>query len=115
CAPWRGATEGWRIRVGDDAHGLDEAMRADPEGAYGEDGLSLPIMTGYSAQPMVDEHHPVELSPTQPRARAGRGHGPGAGGNRTSRSDHSAGRWPPPPAVQRRRSTHPTPGAVPPR
>jgi hypothetical protein len=29
----------WRILVGDDAHALDEAVRADPESAY--DGLNL--------------------------------------------------------------------------
>jgi hypothetical protein len=26
----------WRILVGDDAHNLDQAVRADPEGAYGD-------------------------------------------------------------------------------
>ena len=31
----------WRILVGDDAHKLDEAIRANPEGAYGPGGLSL--------------------------------------------------------------------------
>jgi NAD(P)-dependent dehydrogenase (short-subunit alcohol dehydrogenase family) len=31
----------WRILVGDDAHALDQAVRADPEGAYGESGLSV--------------------------------------------------------------------------
>jgi len=31
----------WRILVGDDAHFLDEAVRADPEGAYGPSGLNL--------------------------------------------------------------------------
>ena len=31
----------WRILVGDDARKLDEAVRADPEEAYGPDGLSL--------------------------------------------------------------------------
>jgi len=31
----------WRILVGDDAHQLDAAVRADPLAAYGEDGLSL--------------------------------------------------------------------------
>jgi NAD(P)-dependent dehydrogenase (short-subunit alcohol dehydrogenase family) len=36
----------WRILVGDDAYALDEAVRADPEGAYGEDGLSLGTITG---------------------------------------------------------------------
>jgi NAD(P)-dependent dehydrogenase (short-subunit alcohol dehydrogenase family) len=36
----------WRILVGDDAHILDEAVRTDPEGAYGEDGLNLPTITG---------------------------------------------------------------------
>jgi hypothetical protein len=36
----------WRILVGDDAHTLDEAVRADPEGAYGEHGLSLGTITG---------------------------------------------------------------------
>jgi NAD(P)-dependent dehydrogenase (short-subunit alcohol dehydrogenase family) len=38
--------EKWRILVGDDAYTIDEAVRADPEGAYGEDGLSLPSITG---------------------------------------------------------------------
>jgi len=36
-------TDRWRILVGDDAHGLDEAVRADPEGAY--DGLTLGPLT----------------------------------------------------------------------
>jgi NAD(P)-dependent dehydrogenase (short-subunit alcohol dehydrogenase family) len=36
----------WRILVGDDAQALDEAVRADPEGAYGERGLSLGTITG---------------------------------------------------------------------
>ena len=31
----------WRILVGDDAHALDKAVRADPEGIYGEGGLDL--------------------------------------------------------------------------
>ena len=31
----------WRILVGDDAVALDEAVRADPERAYGPDGISL--------------------------------------------------------------------------
>jgi hypothetical protein len=31
----------WRILVGDDAHQLDAAVRADPLAAYGEAGLSL--------------------------------------------------------------------------
>jgi hypothetical protein len=31
----------WRILVGDDAHALDKAVRADPENAYGPDGLNL--------------------------------------------------------------------------
>jgi NAD(P)-dependent dehydrogenase (short-subunit alcohol dehydrogenase family) len=31
----------WRILVGDDAHELDQAVRADPEGVYGESGLTL--------------------------------------------------------------------------
>jgi len=34
----------WRILVGDDAHVLDEAVRADPEEAYS--GLSLGTLTG---------------------------------------------------------------------
>jgi len=38
--------EKWRILVGDDAQALDEAVRADPEGAYGERGLSLDAITG---------------------------------------------------------------------
>jgi NAD(P)-dependent dehydrogenase (short-subunit alcohol dehydrogenase family) len=36
----------WRILIGDDAVALDEAVRADPEGAYGENGLSLDSITG---------------------------------------------------------------------
>ena len=36
----------WRILVGDDAHSLDDAVRADPENAYGEDGLNLATITG---------------------------------------------------------------------
>ncbi|HZN14401.1 MAG TPA: SDR family NAD(P)-dependent oxidoreductase [Acidimicrobiales bacterium] len=31
----------WRILIGDDARKLDEAVRANPEGAYGPGGLSL--------------------------------------------------------------------------
>jgi hypothetical protein len=31
----------WRILVGDDAHKLDEAVRADPHAAYGPDGLDF--------------------------------------------------------------------------
>jgi NAD(P)-dependent dehydrogenase (short-subunit alcohol dehydrogenase family) len=31
----------WRILVGDDAHALDKAVRADPETAYGPEGLAL--------------------------------------------------------------------------
>jgi NAD(P)-dependent dehydrogenase (short-subunit alcohol dehydrogenase family) len=34
----------WRILVGDDAHLLDEKVRADPEAAYGPDGLVLGTM-----------------------------------------------------------------------
>jgi hypothetical protein len=36
----------WRILVGDDAHDLDERVRADPEAAYAADGLSLDTVTG---------------------------------------------------------------------
>jgi NAD(P)-dependent dehydrogenase (short-subunit alcohol dehydrogenase family) len=36
----------WRILVGDDARKLDEAVRADPLGAYGEGGLSLDTVLG---------------------------------------------------------------------
>jgi NAD(P)-dependent dehydrogenase (short-subunit alcohol dehydrogenase family) len=36
----------WRILVGDDARAIDEAVRADPEGVYGEHGLSLDTVTG---------------------------------------------------------------------
>jgi hypothetical protein len=42
--PKQFATE--RILVGDDARALDEAVRADPEGAYGEHGLNLSTITG---------------------------------------------------------------------
>jgi hypothetical protein len=36
----------WRILVGDDAHALDEAVRADPEHAYGPEGLGLGSISG---------------------------------------------------------------------
>jgi NAD(P)-dependent dehydrogenase (short-subunit alcohol dehydrogenase family) len=36
----------WRILVGDDARLLDGAVRADPNGAYGADGLALRSITG---------------------------------------------------------------------
>jgi NAD(P)-dependent dehydrogenase (short-subunit alcohol dehydrogenase family) len=36
----------WRILIGDDAHALDEAVRANPEDCYGEDGLNLSTITG---------------------------------------------------------------------
>jgi NAD(P)-dependent dehydrogenase (short-subunit alcohol dehydrogenase family) len=36
----------WRILVGDDARALDEAVRADPEAAYGADGLRLGSIIG---------------------------------------------------------------------
>jgi NAD(P)-dependent dehydrogenase (short-subunit alcohol dehydrogenase family) len=36
----------WRILVGEDAHFLDEAVRADPIGAYGPQGLSLETLRG---------------------------------------------------------------------
>ncbi len=36
----------WRILVGDDARALDQAVRADPLGAYGESGLDLQSITG---------------------------------------------------------------------
>lgn len=36
----------WRILVGDDAHALDEAVRADPLAAYGPEGLALGSITG---------------------------------------------------------------------
>jgi hypothetical protein len=39
----------WRILVGEDAHAIDGAVRADPERAYGEDGLNLPTITGAPA------------------------------------------------------------------
>jgi NAD(P)-dependent dehydrogenase (short-subunit alcohol dehydrogenase family) len=35
----------WRILVGDDAHELDQAVRADPEAVYGERGLALETIT----------------------------------------------------------------------
>ena len=31
----------WRILVGDDAHRLDEVVRANPEGIYDEGGVNL--------------------------------------------------------------------------
>lgn len=36
----------WRILVGDDAHALDAAVRANPEGAYGDGGPGLGTITG---------------------------------------------------------------------
>jgi NAD(P)-dependent dehydrogenase (short-subunit alcohol dehydrogenase family) len=36
----------WRILVGDDAHRLDEEVRADPENAYTADGLGLARVFG---------------------------------------------------------------------
>jgi NAD(P)-dependent dehydrogenase (short-subunit alcohol dehydrogenase family) len=46
-----GVREGrWRILVGDDARQLDEAVRADPERAYGPGGLSLGVMGGIGAE-----------------------------------------------------------------
>jgi NAD(P)-dependent dehydrogenase (short-subunit alcohol dehydrogenase family) len=36
----------WRILVGDDAHALDAAVRADPLKAYGPDGITLATVTG---------------------------------------------------------------------
>jgi NAD(P)-dependent dehydrogenase (short-subunit alcohol dehydrogenase family) len=36
----------WRILIGDDARRLDEAVRADPLGAYGSDGLGLSAVFG---------------------------------------------------------------------
>ena len=41
----------WRILVGDDAKRLDEAVRADPLGAYGPDGLTLATITETVASP----------------------------------------------------------------
>ena len=35
----------WRILVGDDAVALDQAVRANPEGAYGPDGIGLSTVT----------------------------------------------------------------------
>ncbi len=40
----------WRILVGDDAHLLDEKVRADPENAYGPDGISLASIVGSAAR-----------------------------------------------------------------
>ena len=41
-ALWDGVKAGrWRILVGDDAHALDTAVRADPEKAYDPDGPTL--------------------------------------------------------------------------
>jgi hypothetical protein len=36
----------WRILVGDDAHRLDEEVRANPENAYTADGLGLARVFG---------------------------------------------------------------------
>jgi hypothetical protein len=40
----------WRILVGDDARTLDEAVRADPEGVYGGEGLSLGTVPSVSGR-----------------------------------------------------------------
>ena len=40
----------WRILVGDDAHRLDEQVRADPEGAYAPDGPNIGGL-GFGATP----------------------------------------------------------------
>ena len=40
----------WRILVGDDAHRLDEAVRADPEGAYDHQGVGISPLT-FGADP----------------------------------------------------------------
>ncbi len=37
----------WRILVGDDAHALDTAVRADPEAVYGPDGLALGVFSRF--------------------------------------------------------------------
>jgi NAD(P)-dependent dehydrogenase (short-subunit alcohol dehydrogenase family) len=39
----------WRILVGDDAHALDQAVRADPEAAYDEDGRTADPITSSDA------------------------------------------------------------------
>jgi NAD(P)-dependent dehydrogenase (short-subunit alcohol dehydrogenase family) len=38
--------EKWRILIGDDARALDEAVRANPEAAYGDGGLNLSSVFG---------------------------------------------------------------------
>src|SRR3546814_10662648 len=40
----------WRILVGDDAVALDQAVRADPEAAYGPEGLALGPIIGTAWQ-----------------------------------------------------------------
>ncbi len=43
-----GVTAGrWRILVGDDAHAIDEAVRADPESAYTEEFLNKLMASGH--------------------------------------------------------------------
>ncbi len=37
----------WRILVGDDAHALDTAVRADPEAVYGPGGLALGVFSRF--------------------------------------------------------------------
>ena len=37
----------WRILVGDDAHALDTAVRADPEAVYGPDGPALGVFSRF--------------------------------------------------------------------
>ncbi|HJR25876.1 MAG TPA: SDR family NAD(P)-dependent oxidoreductase [Acidimicrobiales bacterium] len=46
-----GVREGrWRILVGADARELDRRVREDPEGAYGEGGLSLGVLGGIGGE-----------------------------------------------------------------
>jgi NAD(P)-dependent dehydrogenase (short-subunit alcohol dehydrogenase family) len=40
----------WRILVGEDAHAMDEAVRADPLSAYGERGLDISAITAASGE-----------------------------------------------------------------
>src|SRR3546814_3085943 len=44
----------WRILVGDDAVALDQAVRADPEAAYGPEGLALGTIIGTARQIQTD-------------------------------------------------------------
>jgi hypothetical protein len=54
----------WRILVGDDAHRVDEAVRANPEAAYGPGGPS--VMDPAAMQVLLRRHLRVDDQPAVP-------------------------------------------------